>query len=136
MTTEETKLTATDLDALERALVAVCRRSPEDAARFEEMLREKDWREVCETAAYSMQCRTLALKCWQAPPMHSGDVAYGATATYGNKTSEVTLKRRMLRLGISIYEPDPAAAIAKAERARRAARRNARVAAAGPAYVS
>jgi len=128
MTTEETKLTATDLDALERALVAVCRRSPEDAARFEGMLREKDWREVCETAAYSMQCRTLALKCWQAPPMHSGDVAYGATATYG--------RRRMLRLGISIYEPDPAAAIAKAERARRAARWNARVAAAGPAYVS
>jgi hypothetical protein len=127
--TTEPELTTVDRDALERSLVAVCRRSPEDAARFEAMLDTKGWLEACETAAYSMQCRTLALKCWQAPPMHSGDVDYGPTATYGNKTSEVRLKRRLLALNLSIFEPDPAAAIAKAERDRRAARRNGRAAA-------
>ena len=120
--------TATDIEALTRAFRLACEEGPEERTRFETLLDTRGQEEAYETAAYHCQCRNLALKCWQAPPMHSGDVAYGATATYG--------RRRMLRLGISIYEPDPAAAIAKAERARRAARRNARVAAAGPAYVS
>ena len=131
-----TEWTTTDIEALTRAFRLACEEGPEERTRFEEMLDTRGQEEAYETAAYHCQCRNLALKCWQAPPMHSGDVAYGTTATYGNKTSEVRLKRRMVALGISIFEPDPAGAIAKAESARRAARRNGRVAAEKPAYVA
>jgi hypothetical protein len=113
----EPNLSQADQDALERALVAVCRRSPEDAARFEEMLRRKPWREVCESAAYSMQVRNLRLKPWQAPPMsvRTDEIGHG----YGRSASEVKLRRHMLRLGISIFEPDPRGAIEREESARR-----------------
>jgi len=106
-----------DDEALERALQLACRRSPEDAARFEEMLRRKPWREVCESAAYSMQVRNLRLKPWQAPPMNvrTDEIGQG----YGCSASEVKLRRHMLRLGISIFEPDPRGAIEREESARR-----------------
>jgi len=123
-TKEQTKLTAADIDALERALVAVCRRSPEDAARFEELLRHKPWREVCESAAYSCQVDSLQLKPWHCPPMDCGDVPF-KNGGYGNTEKEVRPRLRMKALGLSIYEPFPAEAIAKAEEARRGARRRA-----------
>jgi hypothetical protein len=130
-----TEWTATDIEALTRAFRLACEEGPEERTRFEEMLATRGQGEAYETAAYHCQCRNLALKCWQAPPMHSGDIAYGTTATYGNKTSEVRLKCRMVALGLSIFEPDPAAAIAKAESARRAARRAERSAPAKPIHV-
>ena len=113
----EVNLSQADQDALERALQLACRRSPEDAARFEEMLRHKPWREVCESAAYSMQVRNLRLKPWQAPPMsvRTDEIGMG----YGCSASEVKLKRRMVSLGISIFEPDPRGAIEQAESAYR-----------------
>jgi hypothetical protein len=120
--TKPTELTATDIDALERALVAVCRRSPEDAARFEKLLRHKPWREVCESAAYSCQVTSLQLRPWHCPPMDCGDVAF-ANGGYGNTEKEVRPRLRMKALGLSVYEPFPAEALKEAERKRRAARR-------------
>jgi hypothetical protein len=126
--------TATDIEALTRAFRLACEEGPEERTRFETLLDTRGQEEAYETAAYHRQCHSLALKPWQAPPMHSGDVA--DDATYGNKTSEVRLKRRMVALGISIFEPDPAGAIAKAESARRAARQSGRVTAAKSATVA
>ena len=112
-------LTAIDRDALERALVAVCRESPEDAARFEAMLCSKPWQEVGETAVYSMQCRTLRLKPWEAPPCHCRDDVID-NATYGHKRKEVALRRRLLKANLSLFEPDPIAALERVESSRRA----------------
>ena len=106
-----------DHEALERALQLACRESPEQAARFEEMLRSKPWREVCERAAYRLQVKTLKLKPWQCPPCDVRTDAIGHG--YGCSASEVRLRRHMLRLGISIYEPDPRGAIEREESARR-----------------
>src|SRR6516164_964362 len=122
--TKPTEVTATDSDALGRALVAVCRRSPEDAARFEKLLRHKPWREGGGSAAYSCQVPRLQLRPWHCPPMDCGDVAF-ANGGYGNTEKEVRPRLRMKALGLSIYEPFPAEAIAKAEEARRGARRRA-----------
>jgi|SRR6516225_2377714 hypothetical protein len=121
-TKEQTELTAEDTDALERTLVAVCRRSAEDAARYEEMLRRKPWREVCESAAYSMQVSSLHLRPWECPPMDCGDVAF-KNGGYGNTPKEVQPRLRMKALGLSVYEPFPAEALKEAERKRRAVRR-------------
>jgi hypothetical protein len=105
-----TKLRRTDRDALERALVMACRES-EQAARYEEMLRSKPWREAAESAAYSMQVKTLKLKPWQAPPCgcRSDEIGRG----YGHSRGEVLLRRRMLAAGLSLYEPNPIAALEK-----------------------
>jgi Zn finger protein HypA/HybF involved in hydrogenase expression len=113
-------LSQADHEALERALQLACRESTGQAARFEEMLRSKPWREVCERAVYHLQVKTLRLKPWQCPPCdcRSDEIGQG----YGCSASEVKLRRHMLRLGISLYEPDPRAAIERAESARRNAR--------------
>jgi hypothetical protein len=113
-----TRLSRVDREALERALAMACSESPEERARFEEMLRKEDWREVCETAAYAMQCRMLKLKCWQAPPCHVHDDVVD-DCTYGHKRAEVGLRRRLLAAKLSLFEPDPIGALKRAESARR-----------------
>jgi len=61
-----------------------------------------------------MQCRTLKLKCWMAPPCHCrSDVI--DDSTYGHKRAEVELRRRMLAAGLSLFEPCPAEALAAVE---------------------
>jgi hypothetical protein len=119
------QLTATDIDALDRALVAVCRRSPEDAARYEAMLRDKTWHEVALSAAYSMQVRSLRLRPWECPPMDCSDIAF-KNGGYGHTAKEVRPRLRMKALGLSVYEPSPAEAIKEADRKRRSARRSSR----------
>jgi hypothetical protein len=55
---------------------------------------------------------------------------------YGNTAKEVRLRLRMKALGISIFEPSPAEAIAMAEDARRADRQNGHAVADKAAHVS
>jgi hypothetical protein len=46
------------------------------------------------------------------PPCDANDEIDPAEGDrYGNRTDEVALKRKMVALGISIFEPDPLAAI-------------------------
>jgi hypothetical protein len=132
MTTTALELTATDIDALERALVAVCRRSPEDAARYEAMLRDKTWHEVTLSAAYSMQVRSLRLRPWECPPMDCSNIAF-KNGGYGHTAKEVRPRLRMKALGLSVFEPFPAEAIKEAERKRRSTRRSSRPKARAPA---
>jgi hypothetical protein len=108
-----TKLSRTDRDALKRALVMACRESPEQAARYEEMLRSKPWREACESASYHCQVRVLRLRPWQCPPCASASFGDKIGVGYGRSRGEVLLRRRMLKAKISLYEPDPVAALEK-----------------------
>jgi hypothetical protein len=111
--TIETELTAVDRDALRRALIAACRESPSEAARFEAMVSAKGWLTACETASYVCQCRSLKLKVWEAPPCHCRTDDVGST--YGRKPKEVELRQRLLANGLSLYEPDPRGALAAIE---------------------
>jgi hypothetical protein len=109
-----TGLSEIDHAALERALEQARSESDPERARFDEMLARRGWQETAIAAAYSRQCATLRLKCWQAPPMHAGD-AVTAAPCYGHRPEEIGLRRRLLACGLSQFEPDPIAALEAAE---------------------
>ena len=128
-------LTESDIEALQRALDIVRAESMEDAARLVSLEERKGWFEAASTAVYRCQLRSLRLKPWHAPPMSCGDTVF-ENGGYGNTAKEVRLRLKMKALGISIYEPDPIGAIAKAEDDRRAARQNGHAVAEKAAHVS
>src|SRR5262249_44179519 len=118
-----TGLSAIDCSALERAFAMARAESAKERERFDEMAR-KDWQEAARFAAYHCQVRTLRLKPWQAPPMHADDVVSDAPC-YGGRPEEVALRQRLLAAGLSVFEPDPIAALAAAKANRVATASNA-----------
>jgi hypothetical protein len=106
-----TKLRRTDRDALERALERARAVSEAECARFDAIEVRSGWQEAAERAAYRCQLKTLKLKPWHCPPCdcRSDEVGHG----YGRSRGEVLLRRRMLKAKISLYEPDPIAALEK-----------------------
>jgi hypothetical protein len=57
-------------------------------------------------AAYAVQCASLRLKPWEAPP----------SCPWGNYCSGgIELRDRLLVAWLSVYEPDPTKALAEAE---------------------
>jgi hypothetical protein len=118
--TTVTELSAIDIEALQRALEAVRAESTEDAARLDSLAEQEGWFEAASSAAYHCQLKSLQLKPWFCPPMDCGDVAF-KNGGYGNTEKEVRLRLRMKALGLSVFEPFPAEAIAKAKEARRGA---------------
>jgi hypothetical protein len=106
-------ITALDRDALERAIEMMRRHSPMKAAQIDDKLAHEGFIAAGTFAAYCMQCDTLRLKPWEAPPMdaQSGDVI--DPNVYGYRPGEVALCNRLLAAGLSRYEPDPLAALAR-----------------------
>jgi hypothetical protein len=111
---EMSDLTAGDIDALKRALKFMRAVSEEQSARYDALLEERGWRETSVRAAYNAQIKSLGLRPWQAVPFEAADeVAEGGG--YGRTEPEVGLRRRLLAANLSLYEPDPIAALAAAE---------------------
>jgi hypothetical protein len=79
-----------------------------------------EWFELAERLVSVAQSHNLALKPWQSCP---ADVA---ASGYANSPEEFELCRRMLDLGISVFEIDPATAIAEREQAAAPRRANKR----------
>jgi hypothetical protein len=109
------KLSAADRDAMTRAIVIANEyQHKHDRLRDGETQIEcklkVDWIEAGESAAYSCQVRVLGLKPWQSPPCY-GDAQPGHD---GHADAAVLLKR-LLDAGLSRWEPDPVAALAKIE---------------------
>jgi hypothetical protein len=73
-----------------------------------------EWFELATRLAATAQYHTLGLKPWQTEPANVHDDCVTDPGGWGSRPDEVALRRKMIALGISIYEPDPAAAIAKA----------------------
>jgi hypothetical protein len=113
----EVSLSQADREALERAFKTAHAESAEYAEHLDAIARARGWDEAAQSAAYHLQVKNLRLKPWQAPPMSVRTDAIGHG--YGCSASEVRLKRHMLRLGISTFEPDPRGAIEQAESAYR-----------------
>jgi hypothetical protein len=103
-----------DRAALKRALVMARAESPAQAQQIDDMLRERGWQRATEFAAYCCQCTSLRLKPWQAPPCHSHEEVGSG---YGNLPNEVEVRQRLRRAKLSVWEPDPIAALEAAERA-------------------
>jgi hypothetical protein len=72
-----------------------------------------EWIEEARRCAACAQMLTLGLRPWQCPPVHASDTV--GDDRYGERPAEVELRQRMIKLGISIFEPDPLAALAAAE---------------------
>ena len=113
-------MTRKDKDALRRALVAARALDAQTAQAVETNLKTSTWQEAAEYAAYHCQMRVLKLRPWQTPPMISHD-EIDPEGRYGGTEQEVGLRQKMLALGVSIFEPDPLAAIERAEAAAPAA---------------
>ncbi|MGE5166402.1 MAG: hypothetical protein ACM3IH_20590 [Sphingobacteriales bacterium] len=100
-------MTKTDLEALQAAMEAARGERPERAAQLDSMLKDRSWTEVAEFAAYCAQIRSLRLKPWQSPPCAVLD---GEENTEAGK-----LLAQILEHNVSMYHPDPLAAIAAAK---------------------
>jgi hypothetical protein len=70
------------------------------------------WVELATRLATNAQAANLGLRPWQVAPCDADDVVHDG---WGGKPDEVALRRKMIELGLSIWEPDPTAAIAAAE---------------------
>ena len=106
-----TNLSAIDRDALERALaIALASDEPGCREQIESKLRDDDWLDAAETAAYGCQRRMLGLRPWQSPPAF-GDAHPG----HDGHLDGAALLQRLLDAGLSRWEPDPLQALAKVE---------------------
>jgi hypothetical protein len=104
-------LTDADMDALKRSLIMAAKQ-PGRRDQFRRKLKQGDsWIEVAELAAYQCQMRSLNLKPDQSPPAWGGSLGDGLDGPDSDLTDE--LLNRMLDAGISQWEPDPLAALAK-----------------------
>jgi hypothetical protein len=101
-----------DQDALRRAL-AMAKERYGRSQQIESRLADEPWEEVAQFAARVCQGRNLKLKPWQAPPCEAGPTPDGRA--YENDPKAITMKRRLLDAGLSVFEPDPIGALAALE---------------------
>jgi len=107
-----------DQDALARSIEIRRASGPDKREQIEDMLATRTWIDAAEFAAYSCQVDALHLKPWQSPPCWIDDIE--ATLAAGNDGNlgdyaAATLSRRMLDWNLSQFEPDPIAAIKRAQ---------------------
>jgi len=80
-----------------RRAIDVMRHGPDRAKQIEHKLKHEGFKAAGHFAAYAVQCASLRLKPWEAPP----------SCPWGNYC--------LLVAGLSVYEPDPTKALAEAE---------------------
>src|SRR5262249_26095265 len=116
------KLSPVDREALERALATAKAESAQERDRFDREVAERGWQWAAETAAYHCQDSALKLRPWQPPPCWirdvEGDLAAGDDGISGRHAAAL-LTQRLLRAGLSRFEPDPLGALERAESTRR-----------------
>ena len=95
-------MTRTDKEALERAMKICAEESPGRAEQLRAKLQDETWESVAQFASYCVQRRSLGLRPWEFSPCSAHEGEAGPAAD---------LLRRMLRAGISRYEPDPLRAL-------------------------
>lgn len=121
-------LSTCDRAALTAAVAAARAQDEGRREQIDDFLRDRTrtWQDTAEFAAYSCQMTTLGLRPWQTPPcwIEPADINKYLTDASSDKSGEreaAELLQRMLRLGVSRFDPDPLHAIAAAEAARKPA---------------
>jgi hypothetical protein len=116
-------LTAIDAEALTRAYELGCRESTAYREHLTAIEAQRGWREAAESASYHLQLKSLQLKCFECPPSSCRDnIDVIDNTMYGSRAKEVKLRRRLLGLNLSLFEPDPLEAIERVESAHQAER--------------
>jgi hypothetical protein len=108
MATTETDYSAVDLDALHRAM-AQAMKEPERRRQILSMVENSGWSYAAEFAANLCQSAALQLKPWETPPACCDESDAMAWA----------LADRLIAAGLSQFEPDPLAALARQAKARK-----------------
>ena len=119
------KLSRIDREALSRALEIVRNRpEKEDPGRREQvdhLMKHEGWFTAADFCCYCCQSELIRPRLWQPTPadIDPADIetilARGDDAPNGNYAAAKLLKR-MLRAGLSRYEPEPLKALAEAKR--------------------
>jgi hypothetical protein len=108
-------LSKKDRAAMALALRRCYEQSPERARQIERMAESRPWARVGAFAAYCEQYRTLNLDPGDVAPCHVND----PDTPLKEEQDAARLLRRMRRLGISKWDPDPMAAITEAKARKR-----------------
>jgi hypothetical protein len=108
-------LNAADRDALERAMTLCRSESKGRAAQIDAKLQDESWESVACFAAVCSQTRLLALDPWQTPPLRASlnDLTKPRDDSRGERRAAELLEK-LLRAGLSRFEPDPVAALERA----------------------
>jgi hypothetical protein len=102
---EVAEITAADVDALQRALLTILADPDRGRVRqIRSMLKHEPWFTVATFAAYVLQAQNLRPKPWESLPCWFG----GYHAPEGEY---LELAKRLMRSGLSQYEPDPLQAL-------------------------
>ena len=110
------KLQPVDRNALERAIEITKAESPGRAAQIASKLKDESWRSVAEFAAYCCQHRALATRPWELAPVSVDEDDPIPDGDDHRRTGRaIKLLRRLLRAGLSRFEPQPLEALAKME---------------------
>jgi hypothetical protein len=112
-------MNAIDRDALERA-VEIARNDPAQRRRIDEKLANGEhWDDVAGRCAVWCQRDALDLMPWQSAPLfyanHLDSVLREPFGDPSGRREAGEVLQRLLRNGLSRYEPDPIRAIAAAE---------------------
>jgi AcrR family transcriptional regulator len=115
-----------DREAMARAIEMLRQDGGAVARLIDDKLAREPWDEVGRFASYVRQDGSLNLKPWQWPPcwLRTDDDVEAALAEPENHTGRkaaAELVQRLLAAGLSRFEPDPIAALERAERMRDAA---------------
>jgi hypothetical protein len=106
-----------DLDALERAIEVTRREFPARAKQIDSMLSREPRERVGIFAASCAQRKSLHLDPWQTEPFRArlpDDLAKPRDDPRGERRA-AELLQRLLDAGLSPFEPDPVAALERAE---------------------
>ena len=109
-------MNATDHDALVRAIAAAGGEDAGRARQIDAKLADEPWEDVARFAASCAQSRSLGLMPWQGVPFRA-DLRH-LDRPFDDPRGErqaAELLQRLLKLGLSRFEPDPIGAIAEAE---------------------
>ena len=98
-----TNLAEADFYAMTRAIAAARCESRTRAKQIDAKLRTEPWEDVGRFAAFSSQIESLHLQPWES------------TVVYADSPEAHVLLRRLKAAGLSKFEPDPVAALARAE---------------------
>jgi hypothetical protein len=111
------RLSKVDREALQRAIEMVRAEGPNEMRWIDDHLRTNGFFEAGRLASYHCQYRALQLKPWQFPPIWIDDVSATLKEPPDSKDRHRAAKllQRLLAAGLSRYEPDPLAALKRAE---------------------
>ena len=127
MTRQAKRLSPVDREALERAL-KIARSDPQEREMLDRLEKEEGWFTAAVQAVYHCQRPLIAPRLWQPQPHDLNPdeveviIARGDDGVNGNYAAAKLLKR-MLKAGLSRYEPDVVGALEQAEARRPEAER-------------